>query len=140
MFYLSNPMDLWLKCKHIIKKHLRYFYPSSCLLEPGKECIFNKTTLHTTCPTSPKIDQELNGINKTTLVRAYTLDEMDSFKIITICSKIVQITRTVFRFSERFILKVKTLQYVANGKLLYKTKIILPLAICKLSSFLLLFV
>ena len=79
-------------------------------------------------------------VNKTTLVRAYTLDVMHSFKIITICSKIVQITRIIFHFSERFILKVKTLQYVANGKLVYKTKIILPLAICKLSSFLLLLV
>jgi hypothetical protein len=38
--------------------------------------------------------------------------------------------RIIFHFSERFILKVKTV----------KTKIILPLAICKLSSFLLLFV
>ena len=65
---------------------------------------------------------------------------MNSFKIITICSKIVQITRIVFHFSERFILKVKTLQYLANGKLVYKTKIILPLAICKLSLFLLLVV
>jgi len=42
---------------------------------------------------------------------------MNSFKIITICSKLVQITRIVFHFSERFIQKEKTLQSVANGKL-----------------------
>ena len=46
MFHLSNPMELSLKCKQIIKKNLRYFHPSSCFLEPGKERIFNKTTYH----------------------------------------------------------------------------------------------
>ena len=62
--------------------------------------------------------------------QSFGLIHLNSFKIITLCSKFVQITRLVFHFSERFILKVKTV----------KTKIILPLEICKLSSFHLLFV
>jgi hypothetical protein len=126
--HLSNPMELWINCKHIIKKHLRYLFPSSCLFEPGKECIFNKTTYNA----PPALLHRTSIKNWMALIQlqSFRLIHLNSFKIITIYSKFIQITRIVFHFSERFILKVKT----------KKTKIILPLAICKLSSFLLLFV
>ena len=43
-------------------------------------------------------------------LQSFGLIHLNSFKIITIYSKFIQITRIVFHFSERFILKVKTVK------------------------------